>query len=163
MRIFDYNCSWCKKPFDKKSIAKVSSVGIGLYGDMFLCLGLNKPNYSFRMFHNYLCKSCAKKYNSTLVKIDDAWEKKDEVELVSASYMGKKRYDPTRQLEIETTWARDWDYARDLLKTLASYHGYDMVLDVRKEVRTEEETSDSGKGTHYYKVARYSGVAVSHI
>lgn len=160
MGIFDYKCSWCNRSFDKKSIAKVSRVGNGLYEDMFLCLGLSKPNYSVRMLHNYLCKSCAEKYNHTLEGIDDAWSNKDEVELVSASYMGKKRYAPTSQLSIETTWERDWDYARDILKALASYYNRDMVIDVRKEVKTREEESDSGKGTHYYKVAKYKGVAV---
>lgn len=160
MEIFNYNCSWCGKSFNKSRITKVSRVGTGIYGDMFLCIGLNKPNYSVRMLHNYLCKSCAKKYNKALAEIDDAWENKDEVELVSASYMGKKRYDSTSQLEIKTTWEREWDYARDLLKALALYHNRDMVINVRKEVKTGEEISDSGKGTHYYKVARYSGVAV---
>lgn len=163
MGIFDYNCSWCHKSFGKNSVTKVSRVGTGLYGDMFLCIGLNKPNYSVRMLHNYLCKSCAKKYNKALAEIDNAWANLDEVELVSASYMGKKRYDPTQRLEINTTWERDWDYARDLLKALALYYGYDMVIDVEKEVRTKSERSNSGKGTHYYKVARYSGVAVVRI
>jgi len=96
----------------------------------------------------------------TIKRIDQAWQYKNEVELVSASYMGKKRYNPRIYIPIHTTYEKDWDYAHDLLKTLAQYNHCNMVINVRKEVETWSETSDSGKGTHYYKVARFSGIAV---
>lgn len=64
------------------------------------------------------------------------------------------------RIEIETTYEKDWDYAKNLLRALAWYHDCNMVVEVQKEVETWSERSESGKGTHYYKVAKYIGVAV---
>lgn len=179
MSFFDYDCSWCKKSFNRSSVTKVANINYNfmdnvldaelrgtkkIYHDMFTCLDLPKPNWSLRMCHAYLCKSCAEKYNDTLLQMDKAWMEKNKVELVSSNYMGRKKYDKTGiPLEIQTTYERDWDYAENLLKALALYNGYDMVIDVRKVVETKEEESDSGRGTHYYKVVSYSGEAVQKL
>lgn len=177
MSIFDYHCTWCKKSFKRSSVTEVTNINSTmidqlllerelkgdkkLYHDMFTCLNIPKPNWSIRLLHAYLCKSCAKKYEDTLLQIQKAWLENDKVELVSSNYRGRKKYDwDCIPLNIETTYERDWNYAKKLLRTLALYEGYDMVIDVRQDKKTEEEESDSGRGTHYYTVVSYSGTAV---
>lgn len=54
MSAFDYNCSWCRCSFKKSGIKKVERIGLDTYySNMFHCLGLSKPNYSIRIFHNF--------------------------------------------------------------------------------------------------------------
>lgn len=161
MGLFDYHCAWCGKSFPGMLIEKVEWRGNGSRtNDMLRCLDFDLPRYSVRKFGHFLCVHCARDYKEVLQKIDYAWSNKNDVELVSANYHGKKRYESGTEVELSTTWERDWDYARELLKALAAYYGCDMVIKVEKATDTWKEPSESGKGTHYYKVVSFSGIAV---
>ena len=107
-----------------------------------------------------ICPQCLGTMVSENQKLEDVWEDCEDVEIVSSRYKGHKKFIARSEMPIKSNFYRKRDDATHELQAFAKYYERDMILDFKYERVEESETSDSGKGTHYYTTWSCSGIAV---
>ena len=109
------------------------------------------------------CPDCYKKYNEARYKIlrsKNLYKQAPEsVRYYTIYYQGRKPKH-TDKYEISSDWFRNKYDAIEQLKIMAIFLECKNVIDVRFNKETEDEPSESGKGTHYYTVWSANGYAV---
>lgn len=108
------------------------------------------------------CRACYYRFSSEVAKIQDALSSRKKIEMLPATYLGKRNTIGEGKF-IESSWHSDWSDCDEELRAQAIYLGYDCVMNIKKERDTEtvEETKDNGKGTYTrsYTVWKKSGYA----
>ena len=108
------------------------------------------------------CKVCYYKFLSEVNKIKNAISSCKKIELLPATYRGKRKTIGEGKF-LESLWHEDWADCDEELGAQAIYLGYDCVMNIEKErdTVTYEETKDNGKGTYTrsYTVWKKSGYA----
>lgn len=151
-----FSCRGCGKVFCKDCVNKISLFDDIIYKEFYQ----NIPNFEFSIikFSSVACQSCADTLNKLNEKINIAWKKSSSVKIYNRNYHGKiPKKGPT--WKFETTYYKDRDYALNLLKAVAAFHGYNLIYDVYYDKSTNSKPSENGKGTYYYSVFKYSGIA----
>lgn len=107
-----------------------------------------------------LCPQCLGTMRTANQNLENAWNNCGDVEMVSWRYQGHKKFIVGSEIPIRSNYYRDRNEATHELQAFAKYHNRDMILKFKYERAEESETSDSGKGTHYYSTWSCSGIAV---
>lgn len=161
-----YSCVYCGKTLCKDCITKLDAPNEVLY--VYELLGLPHADvicdYApvFKTRKDVACPSCATKFKSQINKIINAFRSSSQVEILPASYHGKRNI-VGDGIEIESRWHRDWNDCDKELKAQAQYYGCDCVMHVERDRDTEtvEERKDNGNGyyTRSYSIWKKRGIA----
>ena len=161
-----YTCVYCGKTLCKNCVIPLEAEHniirlyklLGLPHADIICSPV--PFISTRK--DVACSSCALKFRSDIAEIRNALRSSAKVELLPATYHGR-RNTVGEGIEIGSDWHADWTDCDDDLIFLAHYYGYDCVMNIEKDRDTEtvEEEKDNGKGyyTRSYTIWQKKGTA----
>ena len=126
---------------------------------------LQKPSFYWLTYNPVeimdYCPRCWSTEIAELVKkYNEALTDSNNIESFSHRYKGKIGLDSKKeQKNLKSEWFKDKDDAEKQLKITASFLDLDIIYNFKVEHRTDNEDSDNGKGTYYYKVFSASGTA----
>lgn len=156
----EFKCSVCNTTLCADCVVKTKIEKRMAYLIDKLDFGYDYSNPFFGQLFIPSCPSCFEQVRSQVKALNRAINDHSDVEVVSENYKGYKPVDRNGvRKDIKTYYHKDSNNALDELKTLAKCYGCDMVIDVSRTYRVEEEESDSGKGVYKFKVWSYSGTA----